>query len=95
MRAEDSGFYFERNTEFRGPWIRVFMEHEEATELSVNPGGHAQMSMDAPIPVPSHEAGPCHPAKVGMTVEFTSGTLEGCTGCSGNRASRSVTIWQF
>ncbi len=53
---EDSGPAFERNTEFRGPWIRVFIENEEGKELSVNSNDHAGMSNAEPSPIPNHEA---------------------------------------
>ena len=53
---EDSESAFERNTEFRGPWIRVFIEPEEGEELSVNSDDHAEMSKAEPSPIPDHEA---------------------------------------
>ncbi|MYB34214.1 MAG: hypothetical protein F4X92_03640 [Gammaproteobacteria bacterium] len=53
---EGSGVSFERNTEFRGPWIRVFIEHEEGRELSVNSYDHVDMSVAEQSPVPNHEA---------------------------------------
>jgi hypothetical protein len=52
----DEGIDFVRNTEFSGPYLRVFVTTEDGTELSVNTADDAIDSRRGSTPIPGHDA---------------------------------------
>ncbi|MCY4049950.1 MAG: hypothetical protein OXF60_00430 [Gammaproteobacteria bacterium] len=55
ITEESEEVIFERNTEFRGPWIRVFVETDDGRELSVNSNDNAVETNVYPNVVPNHQ----------------------------------------
>lgn len=57
LPADDEGrLRFERNSEFAGPKLRVFLTLEDGREVSVNTTDDAVDSRSAATPVPGHQA---------------------------------------
>ena len=55
--AEDEGsIRHERNSEFSGPYLRVFLPLEDGTEVSVNTTDDAVDTRPATTPIPGHQA---------------------------------------
>ena len=55
--AEDEGrIHHERNSEFSGPHLRVFLTLQDGTEVSVNTADDAVATSPAPTPIPGHQA---------------------------------------
>ena len=52
----DEGISFERNTEFSGPHLRVFVTAKDGTLLSVNTADDAVETRRRPTPIPGHDA---------------------------------------
>ena len=53
---DDEGISFERNSEFQGPHLRVFLTLEDGTEVSVNTVDDAVHTRPASTPIPGHQA---------------------------------------
>ena len=56
MTEEDGGIRFERNSEFRGPWLRVYLSLQDGREVSVNTEDDAVSTESEPSPIPGHQA---------------------------------------
>ena len=54
--VEEGGIAFERNTEFAGPKLRVFLTLDDGREVSVNTTDDAVDSQSAVTPLPGHRA---------------------------------------
>ena len=54
--AEEDGIQFERNTEFSGPRLRVFVTLPDGTEVSVNTADDAVETRPGVTPIPGHRA---------------------------------------
>ena len=52
----DEGIRFERNTEFSGPYLRVFISANDGTPLSVNTADDAVETRRRSTPIPGHDA---------------------------------------
>ena len=56
MTEEDGGIDFGRNSEFQGPWLRVYLDLEDGREVSVNTEDDAVSTGTEPSPLPGHQA---------------------------------------
>lgn len=56
MTEDDTGIHFERNSEFRGPWLRVFLDLQDGREVSVNTEEDAVSTEHEETPIPGHRA---------------------------------------
>ena len=54
--AEEDGIHFERNTEFSGPRLRVFLTLDDDREVSVNTTEDAVATRPGVTPIPGHRA---------------------------------------
>ena len=54
--ADDEGISFERNSEFQGPHLRVFLTLKDGTEVSVSTTDDAVQTRPAETPIPGHQA---------------------------------------
>ena len=54
--ADEGTIDFERNSEFSGPHLRVFLTLEDGTEVSVNTTDDAVDTRSAATPIPGHQA---------------------------------------
>ena len=54
--ADESRIDHERNSEFSGPRLRVFLTLEDGTDLSVNSADHAVATAPGATPIPGHQA---------------------------------------
>ena len=54
--ADDGPISFVRNSEFTGPYLRVFFTPDDGTELSVNTAEDAVQTRIARTPIPDHQA---------------------------------------
>lgn len=53
---DQAGISFERNTEFAGPRLRVFVQLEDGSEASVNTADDAVLTGAGSTPIPGHQA---------------------------------------
>ncbi|MCY4440590.1 MAG: hypothetical protein OXE53_10330 [Deltaproteobacteria bacterium] len=53
---DEGGIAFERNSEFAGPTLRVFLTLEDGRDVSVNTADDAVDSRSAVTPIPGHQA---------------------------------------
>lgn len=56
MTEEDGGISFERNSEFQGPWLRVYLDLADGREVSVNTEDDAVSTGTERSPLPGHQA---------------------------------------
>ena len=54
--AEEDAIHFERNSEFTGPRLRVFVTLEDGSEVSVNTAEDAVDTRPGTTPIPGHQA---------------------------------------
>ncbi len=54
--SEDEGINFERNSEFQGPYLRVFLTLQDGTDVSVNTAEDAVATRPAATLIPGHQA---------------------------------------
>ena len=54
--ADEGGIHFERNSEFTGPRLRVFLTLDDGTDVSVNTADDAAATRPADTPIPGHQA---------------------------------------
>ena len=54
--ADEGTIDFERNSEFSGPHLRVFLTLEDGTEVSVNTADDAVATAPGATPIPGHQA---------------------------------------
>ena len=54
--SDDEGIRFERNSEFQGPHLRVFLTLKDGTDVSVNTADDAVQTRPATTPIPGHQA---------------------------------------
>lgn len=56
MTEEDGGIDFGRNSEFQGPWLRVYLDLKDGREVSVNTEDDAVSTGTERSPIPGHQA---------------------------------------
>lgn len=101
--AKEDDIHFERNTEFTGPRLRVFVTLEDGSEVSVNTADDAVDTQPGITPIPVHQARDWTIVKDtedGTSIayalvswdpgdpDFATNTLSGCIGCTGDLITR-------